>query len=321
MTELAQSKKESPVGPKAKLLISSDPWVESFFNHLCYERNTSAHTTKSYLGDVAAFAAWAREKDKEKKDSSLWAKVDSAEIRSFLASLYKKKTRSSIARTLSGLRVFFKFLVREGRIADNPAEGVSAPKIPSRLPVFLSVDEVLHLLSNLGGSGIRASRDRAVLELLYATGIRVGELVGLNIRDVDLAGQTARVRGKGRVERDAPITNHGTSALKTYMEFREANGERIGLGDPVFLNTKGGRLSDRSVRRIVDKWVKEAAIQSNVSPHTLRHSFATHLLAGGADLRAIQELLGHKSLSTTQKYTHVGIEKLMEVYDRAHPRA
>jgi len=313
-------KTDSMVGPAAKLLISKDPWVEAFFNHMNYERNASAHTMKSYLGDIADFASWTNSR-LDASGPELWTKIDTASVRTFLASLYSKKARSSIARTLSGLKVFFKFLVREGYLAGSPAEGVSAPKTHSTLPVFLSVDEVIHLLSNVEGEESRALRDRAALELLYATGIRVGELSGLNIRDVDLSGQTVRVRGKGRVERDVPITNHGTEALKQYLESRRAAGENLGSDDPVFLNTRGGRLSDRSMRRIVDKWVNKAAIQANVSPHTLRHSFATHLLAGGADLRAIQELLGHKSLSTTQKYTHVGIEKLMEIYDKAHPRA
>jgi integrase/recombinase XerC len=247
--------------------------------------------------------------------------VDATVIRSFLASLHAGHRRTSIARTLSGLRTFFAFLVREGHLAASPAEGVSPPKAPKRLPGFLTVDETVHLLETVNGEGLLGDRDRAVLELLYGTGIRVGELVGLDGRDLKLPSRTARVRGKGRVERETPLTEPSANALQAYLEHRGKAGLPLEPGGPVFLNARGGRLSDRSVRRIVDRWIQNAAIARRVSPHTLRHSFATHLLAGGADLRAIQELLGHKSLSTTQKYTHVGIEKLMEVYDQAHPRA
>jgi integrase/recombinase XerC len=185
----------------------------------------------------------------------------------------------------------------------------------------MPVDEIFHLLETVGGGGLPGSRDRAILELLYATGIRVGELVGLNGRDLKLPSRTARVRGKGRVERDSPLTEPSVRALETYFDQRSRAGRPIEPNGAVFLNARGGRLSDRSVRRILERWIQSAAIARRVSPHTLRHTFATHLLAGGADLRAIQELLGHKSLSTTQKYTHIGIERLMEVYDRAHPRA
>jgi integrase/recombinase XerC len=238
-----------------------------------------------------------------------------------LASLFARHKKTSIARNLSGVRTFFSFLVREGHLPSNPADGVAAPKAPRRLPSFLPVDEVLHLLDTVAEQGLLGSRDRAILELLYATGIRVGELVGLAGRDLKLPSRTARIRGKGRVEREAPLTEPSARALEAYLEHRTRAGRPLEPGGSVFLNARGGPLSDRSVRRIVDRWIREAAIARRVSPHTLRHTFATHLLAGGADLRAIQELLGHKSLSTTQKYTHVGIEKLMEVYDQAHPRA
>jgi integrase/recombinase XerC len=222
---------------------------------------------------------------------------------------------------LSGLRTFLSFLVREGHLATSPAEGISAPKAPKKLPAFLSVDEILHLLDSVRAEGILGARDQALLELLYATGVRVSELVGLSGRDVHLASRTARIRGKGRVEREVPLTEPSARALETYLELRKAAGAFLAHDGPVFLNARGGRLTDRSVRRILDRWILQAALVRRVSPHKLRHTFATHLLAGGADLRGIQELLGHKSLSTTQKYTHVGIEKLMEVYDRAHPRA
>lgn len=298
-----------------------DPWVEGFLRHLTYERNTSAHTVRNYGRDVRAFAAWAAERVGAKGGPPLWQTADPGLVRSFLASLHAGHARTSIARTLSGLRTFFRYLVREGHLAANPAEGLAAPKAPKRLPGFLPVDEIFHLLGTVEGDGLLAARDRAILEVLYGTGIRVGELVALDGRDIKLASRTARVRGKGRVEREAPLTEPAARALETYLAERAAAGVPLEPAGPVFLNARGGRLSDRSVRRVLDRWIRKAAIARRVSPHTLRHTFATHLLAGGADLRAIQELLGHKSLSTTQKYTHVGIEKLMEVYDKAHPRA
>lgn len=300
---------------------AADPWLQGFLNHLTYERNASPHTIRSYRRDVAAFAEWAGKRAGPDTDRALWNRVDAGLIRMFLASLHGDHARTSIARTLSGLRGFFGFLVREGLLGANPAEGLTAPKAPKKLPTFLPVDEVFHLLDRVGGDGLLPARDRALLEVLYGTGVRVGELVGLRGRDLRLPSRTARIRGKGRVERDAPLTEAAARAVEAYLERRREAGVPLEPEGPVFLNARGGRLTDRSVRRVLDRWLREAAIARRVSPHTLRHTFATHLLAGGADLRAIQELLGHKSLSTTQKYTHVGIEKLMEVYDKAHPRA
>ena len=301
--------------------MSNDPWVAAFESHLAYERNASSHTLRNYLRDVRAFAAWAAERAGCGEGRDLWTATEPGLIRSYLASLHARQARTSIARTLSGLRTFFSFLVREGHLASSPAEGISAPKAAKRLPAFLGVDEVLHLLGTVRTEGILGARDHAILELLYATGMRVGELVGLSGRDLHLPSRTARIRGKGRVEREVPLTEPSVRALGAYLELRRSKGVPLDAEGPVFLNARGGRLTDRSVRRILDRWLAEAAMARRVSPHKLRHSFATHLLAGGADLRGIQELLGHKSLSTTQKYTHVGIEKLMEVYDRAHPRA
>ncbi len=298
----------------------ADPWLQGFADHLECERNASPHTLRNYRRDLQAFAAWAEPRCGA-RGPALWGRVDAGLVRTYLASLHAGHARSSIARALSALRTFLGFLVREGHLESNPAEAVTAPKAPKRLPAFLPVDEILHLLDSVAGDDLAAARDRAILELLYATGIRVGELVGLCGGDVRLAARTLRVRGKGKVERDAPLTEPSAAALGRYFEERAGAGLPLQPDGAVFLNARGGRLSDRSVRRILDRRIREAAIARQVSPHTLRHSFATHLLAGGADLRAIQELLGHRSLSTTQKYTHVGIEKLMEVYDRAHPRA
>jgi len=299
----------------------SDPWVEGFLNHLRYERNASPHTVRNYGRDVRGFARWAAVRTGEPGGPDLWVQVDATLIRAFLASLYAGHAKTSIARTLSGLRTFLAYLVREGHLAASPAEGLRAPRAPRKLPNFLPVDEVFHLLDGVAGEGLAGARDRAMLEVLYGTGIRVSELVGLDGRDLRLSSRTARIRGKGRVERDVPLTEPATRALEAYFACRGEAGAPLPVDGPVFLNARGGRLTDRSVRRVLDRWLQKAAIVRRVSPHTLRHTFATHLLAGGADLRAIQELLGHKSLSTTQKYTHVGIEKLMEIYDRAHPRA
>lgn len=301
--------------------MAQDPWVEAFANHLAYERNASRHTVRNYLRDVQACRAWAAERSGDGRSEGLWQTMDAAAVRSYLASLHATHARTSIARALSALRTYFDYLVREGLLAANPAEAVAAPKAPKKLPRFLPVDEVLHLLDGVKPEGVLGARDRALLELLYATGVRVGELVALSGSDLHLASATARVRGKGRVEREVPLTDAAVESLRAYLELRRASGAPLAPDGPVFLNARGGRLTDRSVRRVLDRRIGEAAILRKVSPHTLRHTFATHLLAGGADLRAIQELLGHKSLSTTQKYTHVGVERLMEVYDQAHPRA
>ncbi len=297
-----------------------DPWVAAFAEHLAVERNASPHTVRSYRRDVEGFARWASSR-LGAEGPDLWRRVDAGLVRRYLASLHASHARATIARTLSGVRTFFGFLVREGLLPHSPADTVSAPKVPRRLPGVLSVDEVFHLLDSVAGEGLLPARDRAILELLYGTGIRVGELVGLTGRDLRLAARVIRVRGKGRVERISPLTEPSARALERYLELRERAGKPLDPGGPVFLNARGGRLTDRSVRRILDRWIERAAVARRVHPHLLRHSFATHLLAGGADLRAIQELLGHRSLSTTQKYTHIGIEHLMEVYDRSHPRA
>lgn len=299
----------------------SDEWVGAFTAHLTLERNSSPHTVRNYLKDVSGFAEWSAKRGKAGGGPDFWRSVETGEVRSYLAHLHPDHEKTSIARKLSGLKAFFRFLVREGRLKSNPAQAVSAPKAAKKLPEFMPVDEVLHLLDTVAGEGLSGARDRAILETLYATGVRVSELVGLSVKDLDLANGFARVKGKGKVEREAVLTSPAIRAIEDYFSERRAAGLEPGRESPVFLNSRGGRLTDRSVRRILDAWLMRAALSRKVSPHTLRHTFATHLLAGGADLRAIQELLGHKSLSTTQKYTHLGIERLMEVYDKAHPRA
>ncbi|PLX44002.1 MAG: tyrosine recombinase XerC [Deltaproteobacteria bacterium] len=296
-----------------------DPWVEEFRGHLRFELNASEHTIRNYLRDVERFGEWLT-KGKE-TGPALWRKVEMGDIRGYLAHLHPTHRKSSIARTLSAIKAYFRFLVRQAHTGSNPADLLSAPKAPKKLPEFMSVDEVLHLLDSVKVEGLLGARDKAILETLYATGVRVSELVALSGKDIELTTGVARVLGKGKSEREVVLTGPAIDALESYFTLRLEAGKPLENKGPLFLNARGGRLTDRSVRRILDQWLTRAAIAKKVSPHTLRHSFATHLLAGGADLRGIQELLGHKSLSTTQKYTHLGIERLMEVYDKAHPRA
>jgi integrase/recombinase XerC len=298
-----------------------DKWVGKFAAHLEYERNVSPHTLRSYCRDVGGFVVWAKAAGRTGSGAKFWRTVDAAELRTYLASLFTTHAKTSIGRKLAGLRAFFRYLSREGLIAANPADGVTAPKAPKKLPEFLSVDEVLHLLNSMPGEGLLGARDRAIIETLYATGMRVGELAALSILDVNLKSGTVRVKGKGRVEREVVLTGHAERAIARYYAERKAAVLPLDYEGAVFLNARGGRLTDRSMRRILDAWIINASMARKISPHTLRHTFATHMLAGGADLRAIQELLGHKSLSTTQKYTHLGLERLMEVYDKTHPRA
>jgi integrase/recombinase XerC len=252
-------------------------------------------------------------------------KVDRIAIRKYLSFLHRKNRKSSIARKISTLRSFFKYLVREQMIPSNPAKSVSTPKVEKTLPTTLTVDETFRLMESpkhlsdksLAGSKEKDLRDRAILELLYSSGLRVSELVGLNSNQLDLDLGIVRVMGKGRKERIVPVGVKAIEALKAYLEGRGiVEGE-----DPLVINSWGGRLTARSVGRLIKKYSRHSGIFRKVSPHSLRHTFATHLLDAGADIREIQEMLGHSSLSTTQRYTHVSMGKLMEVYDRAHPRS
>jgi integrase/recombinase XerC len=247
-------------------------------------------------------------------------KVDRMAIRKYLSFLHRKNRKSSIARKLSTLRSFFKYLVREQIISTNPAKPVSTPKVEKRLPTVLSVDEAFRLVESPSKEdrSIEAElRDRAFMELLYSSGIRVSELVGLNLNRVDLDLGIVKVLGKGRKERIVPVGAKAVEALKAYLEIRGALEDE----SPLFINLRGGRLTARSVARFVKKYARNSGIFRKIGPHSLRHTFATHLLDAGADLREIQEMLGHVSLSTTQRYTHLSLDKLMEVYDRAHPRS
>lgn len=287
--------------------------IEQFCCYLETERNVSPHTVSAYRSDLAQFAAFLAGVMAPCRPEQ----VDHLAIRRYLAQLHKGHAKSSIGRKLSAIRALFRYLLREGRLAKNPAELVGTPKKEKRLPFHLNIDQVTALVAAPPAGGASALRDRAVLETLYSCGIRVSELTAMNVGELDLDRGLARVLGKGGKERVVPVGSFARQALAAYLEQRGAPAPDA----PLILNARGGRLTRRSIGRLVDAHMLLIATMRKVSPHTLRHTFATHLLEGGADLRAIQELLGHASLSTTQKYTHVSIDRLMEVYDKAHPKA
>lgn len=307
--------------------------VRDFAVHMEIERNLSPHTRKNYLTDLKQFKAFLDENHITAGKTCHEAGEDSGEvlgcvdykvIRSFLGSLYRAKLKKvTISRKVAALRSFFKYLLREGKLKVNPALLVQGPPPDKYIPSFLSVDEMFALLAVPFKQGAFGLRDRAIIELFYSSGIRLSELTGLNLRDIDFDRRLLRIRGKGRKERIIPVGEPALLAMRDYLGIRS---ELLRSGEdepevPVFIGRGGNRLSTRSVARILDKYVLLAGINRKISPHTLRHTFATHLMNAGADLRSIQELLGHESLSTTQKYTSVSISRLMEVYDKAHPKA
>jgi integrase/recombinase XerC len=301
--------------------------IHRYLEHLHGERRSSPETLRAYEHDLSSFLEFLARDFLGKEAADIRPEeVDALAVRSFLAAMTRKGlAKTSQGRTLSAVRSLFRFACREGVLAANPAQGVRTPKAPKTLPRHLRPGEVENLIEAPDGDEPLVRRDRAILELLYAAGLRVSELVGLDWQDVDLKARVVRVMGKGGKERMVPFGRPAAEALRRWLEPWEGvrgpgKGEKGG-GEPVFLNTFGGRLTDRSVRRVIDKWVDAAAVARGVHPHTLRHTFATHLLENGADLRAIQELLGHSSLSTTQKYTHLEVDRLLSVYRDAHPRA
>jgi len=303
--------------------------IHRYLEHLREERNAAANTVRAYEGDLLRFLDFLAADFLARPAEAIEpGEVDPLAVRSYMAALARRGSgRRSQGRALSAVRSLFRFACREGLLAANPAQGVPTPKVPQTLPRHLRPGEIENLLEAPAGDEPVARRDRAILELLYATGLRVGELVSLDWRAVDLSGRALRVVGKGSKERMVPFGRPAADALRAWLEVWEGvrgtalEGPESQSEEPVFLNLRGGRLTDRSVRRVLDRYVGEAAIAAGVHPHTLRHTFATHLLENGADLRAIQELLGHSSLSTTQKYTHLEIDRLLAVYRGAHPRA
>lgn len=301
--------------------------IERFLNHLTVERNASPHTVRNYRSDLEQFRSFLEaagmSRDKSTGEVSV-QEIDHLTIRAYLSHLYRGRKKSSLARKLAAQRSFFRFLVDEGILRQSPAELVATPKQEKNLPAFLPVDEVFSLLDSTEKSPRWGARDWAMLETLYSCGIRVSELVGLSDGDVDFALGIVKVYGKGGKERIVPVGEKALEAIRAYLPARDkvlAGHGRKTSPVPLFINTRGTRLTSRSVARVLQKHILESGLLRKASPHALRHSFATHLLDAGADLRSIQELLGHASLSTTQKYTHVSVDKLMEVYDKAHPRA
>jgi integrase/recombinase XerC len=289
-------------------------YLDRFLIYLSTERSVSPHTVTAYRNDLEQFLRFLATGATPPTHPD---EVSHLDIRRFLAHLHGDHKKSSIGRKLAAVRALFRYLLREGVVAKNPAELVGTPKKEQRAPFHLTIDEITALVEAPKEATILALRDKAILEVLYSCGIRLTELTGLKVQDIDREGRLVRVLGKGNKERIVPLGRQAAGAVAAYLEER-----RDPPGDaPFLLNARGGRLTGRSVARIVDKYLVHLATMKKVSPHTLRHTFATHLLEGGADLRAIQDLLGHASLSTTQKYTHVSIDRLMEVYDKAHPRA
>jgi integrase/recombinase XerC len=286
--------------------------LTAWATHLRAERHVSPHTSRAYLSDVRQLLAAGGAGDP--------AAVRADTIRHWLRELDGAADRSSIARKLAAVRNFFRFLVDTRRIRRDPTVGIATPKTRRKLPVHLTLDEVDRLLVAPTADKLLGLRDRAFIEVLYSAGIRVGELVGLDWQHIDLDAAALRVLGKGRKERVVPVGRPALRALATYRDACRAAGQDAARG-PVFRNHRGGRLTTRSVGRLLERHVLVSGTTAKATPHALRHTFATHLLGAGADLRAIQELLGHASLSTTQRYTHVDLRRLMEVYDRAHPRA
>lgn len=291
-----------------------------FLQYQRVEKAASDETIRAYEADITTFLEWAEESGAAK---SLRA-VDRLLIRRYLADRLQGAARTSTARRLSALRSYFKFALRQGWVDVNPAAAVVSPKQPQKLARHLDVDDAHRLMEDASArEDAIGARDRAMWELLYGSGLRVSELVSLNVSQVKLQEGWVRVKGKGGKERDVPLTSCCVTKLREYLEVREQLSDAEGNfeRDALFLNAKGGRLSDRSVRRLLDAAQSEAGVELKVSPHGLRHSFATHLLDGGADLRSIQHMLGHASLGTTQRYTHVSLDHLTKVYDDAHPRA
>ena len=319
--------------------------IQEFLSYLEFEKRFSEHTAKCYGADLRQFGEFIVGRSEDTHPTAevlspagpptavvtqpktgldqLLLSVEINTVRAYLAFLNEKQySKSTIARKLATLRSFYKFLVKRERLSSNPVIAVRTPKQDKKLPRFLEYEEVKRLLETPPIDTWLGARDRAILETLYSTGVRVSELVALNMEDVDFLGEVVRVRGKGKKERISPIGSSALQVIQHYMEFRNKRAQsNVNFDSKVlFVNKHGRRLSTRSVRRKMDKYLKMAGLDPAISPHTLRHSFATHMLNNGADLRSVQELLGHQSLSTTQIYTHLTTGKLKEVYQGAHPR-
>ncbi|HUT54201.1 MAG TPA: site-specific tyrosine recombinase/integron integrase [bacterium] len=300
-------------------------WVKDFITYLEIERNLSPATVVAYEGDLRNFLGFTAESGLAGPGGEVDpGRVDRKLVRRYLAHVARGHQPATVERAAASLRAFFRFLMREGAVQVNPAALVRTPKKEQRLPSALPIDDVLRLLNAPPDDKTMGRRDRAMLELFYASGIRLSELTGLDLGDLDLDHRLIRVRGKGSKERVVPVNERCAAQLRAVIEERHEFKPSVLDDDAqkaLFLSNAGKRISPRRVRQVVDKWVRAAAMARRVSPHSLRHSFATHLLDSGMPIRSIQELLGHESLSTTQKYTHTSLAELMKVYDKAHPRA
>ncbi len=318
--------------------MSNSELIEQFLSYLRFERHFSEHTAKCYGADLQQFCGYLTSSPSEEEaDAASGAQgaagtadlteqlvgMDTFKMRSYLAALAEHQySRATMARKLATLRSFYKFLMRRGHVSANPVAAIRTPKQEKRLPKCLTIDDVRQLLTIPDDGTLLGTRDRAILETLYSTGVRVSELVDLNLEDVDFGGCIIHVRGKGKKERISPVGPGTVEAIQRYLRLRQAN-PKSGSFDTraLYVNKHGKRLSTRSVRRKLDKYLIAAGLDPSISPHTLRHTFATHMLNNGADLRAVQELLGHQSLSTTQIYTHLTTQRLQEAYQAAHPRS
>jgi integrase/recombinase XerC len=295
----------------------NDDWLEQFYQYLQFEKNASMYTIRHYSADLQQFCGYL-----EAREVTSILSVDYHTIRHFLAQLHGQTySRKTIARKLSALRSFYLFLVKNEVISTSPLQLLKSPKIEKKLPEFLYIEEIQQLLAAPDPSEKLGVRDLAMLEAMYAGGMRVSELVRLNLQDVDLRMGTALVMGKGSKERYVPLGEYACQAIERYLQVSRSKLIKDVHEQALFLNYQGGRMSDRSVRRMVEGYVKKIAQSKKISPHTLRHTFATHLLEAGADLRSVQELLGHVNISTTQIYTHVTRDHLQSIYNQAHPRA
>lgn len=290
--------------------------IAQFMSYLQYEKNASPHTIASYKRDLSQFVAYLEER-KVKLD-----RIDNIVLRGFLAKLHERgNMKSTVARKLAAIRSFFQFCLKKKWLDDNPAKVVATPKQERHVPSFLSEEEMANFLDLPQSKQPLDLRDKAVLELLYASGVRVSELVGMNLDDMNFEDRLIRVRGKGKKERLLPFGRKAAESLTPYIQARSLINKGNIDKQALFLNYRGERLTSRSVERTVDKYLHLTASRRKISPHSLRHSFASHLLSRGADLRIIQELLGHESLATTQKYTHIDLKQLLEVYRKSHPHS
>ena len=305
--------------------------LESFLDQLRLNRNASRHTIAAYRSDLSQFVSFLEDCSSRRRVTP--ADLDHRAVRAFLGELYRRGTAgASSARKLAAIRSFTRYLRREGQLEHDPGPLIATPRIQRKIPPHLGIDEMRELLEAPDSATPLGRRDRAILELFYASGLRLSELVGLNLEDINLSSRLLRVRGKGGKERMVPCNRTAATAIRVYLKDRQVlvgsapNATRRTAADPrspepIFVNYRGGRLSTRSVDRLVRRYVARSSAKLGISPHALRHSFATHLLERGADLRAIQELLGHSRVSTTQRYTHVSAAQLTQIYRKTHPRA